>query len=136
MKALALYDGDCGVCARVVAVLAPRTSAAIDWRPWQGEAVLPAGAGPQRLERELVFVDAHGATHGGARAFAAILRHVRGAHWLGVSLAAPGIRCAADAAYSLFARHRARISQLLGLTSCRISARKSRPALSKKDKDR
>src|SRR5947209_1145411 len=67
---LMLYDGDCGFCGRVAEVLGrgPRAHR-VAWRPWQSEAVLPAGVTPEHLERAAVLVLPNGRWLSGFYAF-------------------------------------------------------------------
>jgi predicted DCC family thiol-disulfide oxidoreductase YuxK len=130
-RPLVLFDGDCGVCARVAERLAARHGRAVaEWRPWQGEPALPAGLTPDRLEREIVMVRADGSTLGGHRVFRAILARTPGWRGLGLAMWIPPVGLVAQLAYRAIAARRRWISLRLGLNACGVRAfgRTSLPA--------
>jgi predicted DCC family thiol-disulfide oxidoreductase YuxK len=120
---LVLFDGDCGLCQQVASWLAARHGDSVArWRPWQGEAALPPGVDVERLEREIVLVRRDGATVGGHRAFAVVLRRTPGWRAVGLLLALPGVEAIAGWVYRRVARHRRWVSQRIGLAACALPA--------------
>jgi predicted DCC family thiol-disulfide oxidoreductase YuxK len=118
---LVLFDGDCGVCARVAERLATRHGPGVaDWRPWQGEPTLPPGLSPERLEREIVMVRPDGTALGGHRVFRAILSRTPGWRALGLAMWIPGVGLAAALVYRAVASRRRWVSRRLGLTACSL----------------
>ena len=114
-----LYDGTCGFCTRQ-AHLARRVGGG------PGRVSLLSTATPGVLEGRLgltresanrqLFVeeDATGRRYGGAAAVARLVREVPLIGPIGWLYYLPGLRQLADALYRVVARHRHRISRLLG----------------------
>ncbi|MCY9786687.1 DUF393 domain-containing protein [Nocardiopsis sp. EMB25] len=117
-RPLLVYDGDCGFCTRSVEAtlgLPARFTA----RPWQVTDLVALGTTPERAAREVLWVAESGEIHGGADAFAELLRRCWGP-WrgVGVVMALPGARSLARAVYRWIAAHRYRLP---GSTSaCRL----------------
>jgi predicted DCC family thiol-disulfide oxidoreductase YuxK len=103
-----LYDGECGLCTRVVSV-ALRLPADFDVRPWQG-ADLSAFAMSQATASQAVqWVDVDNSSCAGHLAVAAMLR-ASGGLWalLGRTMLLPGISAVAARAYEWVSANRGR----------------------------
>jgi predicted DCC family thiol-disulfide oxidoreductase YuxK len=115
------YDADCGICS-ALAKWATRNTSAVLLSIQSSEAELVArGVSSENLLAEAYAISPAGLSRGSS-AVATLLavaraRSVR----LGARLMAlPCIDRLADAAYRIVARHRARLSVLLGLEHCRL----------------
>jgi len=109
-----LYDEDCGVCT----AFAQRLQRA------SGGRIVIKGA--QLDDSMIVECDGRQSTHADAiatlsRAFPAPVQVLRVAAW-------PGVRILTNAGYRLFAKHRHRVSALLGLGTCRRGVGSGTPA--------
>lgn len=117
-RRIMLYDGDCGVCARVAAAFSRRLArGGVEWRPWQREAALPEGVTADRLMNEIVLVEA-GRIYGGASAFARHFAVTPGWRWLGWLMALPGVAYLSAFVYRQVARRRSSLSRRLGFAVC------------------
>lgn len=113
-----IFDGDCGLCARTVALLA-RFGAPVEMvRSVDWPTAHPSAA---QLDAEVWLVGEGRGDRRGAEALAEVAagcRHpVRVAGWL---LAAPGVRVLAAAVYRTVAARRARLSAAAGWGRCSL----------------
>lgn len=105
-----LFDGDCGFCTKSIAWLDGRSMLGHDAMPWQSvpENELPVSV--ERLMTEVVLELPGGRVLGGADALTASVRASRSPlRFLGVVVAAPGVRVLARAVYRVIARNRYRM---------------------------
>jgi predicted DCC family thiol-disulfide oxidoreductase YuxK len=117
-----IFDGDCGIC-----------TAFANWATRAGEgrirsvsslddAALPAyGVSAAAARQSAWAVDAHGRRFDGAAAINRTLLECAGA-WptIAALYRRPVVRFAQDRGYRWVARHRARLSALLGRPACRL----------------
>lgn len=105
-----LFDGDCGFCTKSIAWLDARSMLGHHAMPWQS---VPADELPvpvERLTTEVVLQLPDGPVLGGADALAASVRASGSPlRFLGVVVAAPGLRVLARAVYRVIARNRYRM---------------------------
>lgn len=109
---LLVFDGDCGIC-----------TASADWIRSHAPGVVVMSHveyGIDSLDK-VWLIDEMG-RHEGADAVATVLRRCDGARWraVGIVLGAPVVRYVARAVYWFIARHRTRLSRLLGLKACAL----------------
>jgi predicted DCC family thiol-disulfide oxidoreductase YuxK len=120
-RALVIYDGDCGLCQKVIDLLSrsPR-GRRLEWRASSSLTTLPAGLTEVETDQAAWLVVAGRAPAGGFDAF----RHLSlrlPLLWLLVPLFwFPGARLVGGPLYRVVAARRRRISQRLGLTACTI----------------
>ncbi len=116
-----MYDGDCGICDASVRLLTRLGCRAemVTSREWT--ATHPDDA--ERCEHAVLLVDPDGTSLEAERAVAQALRlSPLPLPWVGSLVDAPGVRVVSGYLYRLVARHRTRISSLLGLRSCALPA--------------
>jgi predicted DCC family thiol-disulfide oxidoreductase YuxK len=114
-----VYDGDCGICTASVGFLRRSgcTAELVTSREWTvshpGDAGLAAGS--------VVLVEADGTRRVEEAAVAGALRR-SSAPWptLGSIIDAPVLRVLARGVYRFVARHRTRISSMLGMRACAL----------------
>jgi predicted DCC family thiol-disulfide oxidoreductase YuxK len=121
---LILFDGDCGLCqaARRWAQRRDRQRC-LSFVPYQRANLerLAPGLTAAQAARALYAVAPDGRRLRGARAVFETLRHLPGWWgWVGRVGAWTPVSLLAEPCYRLVARHRARLSQWLGLTQCRL----------------
>lgn len=116
-----MYDGDCGICDASVRLLtrvgcrATMTTS----REW----VVHHPEDAERCENAVLLARPDGTSLEAERAVAQALRlSPLPLPWVGSLLDAPGVRVVSGYLYRLVARHRTRISSLLGLRSCALPA--------------
>jgi predicted DCC family thiol-disulfide oxidoreductase YuxK len=116
------YDVDCGVCWAVVRVLARMdVHHRLRWVPNTELGSLPAGVGPELLDRTMLVRDpATDRRWTRAAAFAEIFGALPLGRLWAWPMRLPGIRMLADRAYDLFARNRTTISGWFGLAACGV----------------
>ena len=105
-----LFDGDCGFCTKSIAWLDARSMLGHPAMPWQSvpEDELPVPV--ERLTTEVVLELPDGRVLGGADALAASVRASGSPlRFLGVVVAAAGLRVLARAVYRVIARNRYRM---------------------------
>ena len=121
---MVLYDGDCGVCQWFVGHMRSMTGSRFEWFPYQrfGEEELGAmGLSAAECAHAIQVGAPGGEWLGGADGINAILLANRSFRPLISALGAvPGALAIERIAYRLFARHRAGISQRLGMRACKI----------------
>ncbi len=117
---IVLYDADCGLCTRTMAVLRrldrrsrililPAQGAAVDGAPLEPELLVAMHAR-----------DASGAWTRGGAAWIAICREVAVLRPFALAARLPGAARLIDAAYGWVANHRQRLSILIGENACRM----------------
>lgn len=135
-KALAFYDAGCGMCFRVVRVLARLDAfGRVRWIPNTDRELLPADVDPGLLETTLLVVDAEPRRAGAplrrwtrSDAIARVVSLLPGGALVAWVLRVPGLRALAGRAYDAVARSRGEISAWFGLDACGVPA--SKPAWS------
>jgi len=112
-----IYDGDCGLCQRAVALVRRRmVPGALETLPCQ--APERAARFPHVSEEaclsamQLAFPDGH--VYAGAEALPPLLRRLRGYRWLARVLELPDIRAVSPPVYAWIARHRQFLSHVAG----------------------
>lgn len=122
--ATVLFDGDCGVCQALKQFAESHdTTGHLTFTPFQTADLenLSPGLTREMAGQALYFIRADGQRFRGARAVFETMKHLSGL-WgpVGAALSLPLLSWLAEPFYRLFARHRTRISQLLGLDRCQI----------------
>ncbi len=119
-----IYDGDCGVCSRLVLWAEARDSAGrLRFVPNQSAdlAAIAPGLTHEQAAAAAYAVRPDGTRYRGARAIFETLRRVPGfwgvVGWIG---ALPPLSLLAEPFYRVIAHHRGRISAWLGLAQCRV----------------
>jgi predicted DCC family thiol-disulfide oxidoreductase YuxK len=123
-RATVLFDGDCGVC-RALKQFAERhnTTGCLTFTPFQTTDLdnLSSGLTREMVGQALYFIRADGQRFRGARAVFETMKRLPDLWGLvGAILSLPLLSWLAEPFYRLFARRRARISQVLGLDRCQI----------------
>jgi predicted DCC family thiol-disulfide oxidoreductase YuxK len=105
-RPLLIWDGECGVCRKVIDRLAHRVGEHVDAAPYQEVAARFPDIPEPLFARALHLIEPDGTVHVGARAVYRALAH--GGHpaaaWCHAHV--PGVAAASDIAYRLIARHR------------------------------
>ncbi|WFE54809.1 MULTISPECIES: DUF393 domain-containing protein [unclassified Micromonospora] len=114
-----LYDGDCGFCTQSINRISGWVRPDVTIAAYQTVDLAPLGVTAERADHEVLYIDAAGRVHGGAQAFARLLRVGRPA-WrpVGVLLALPPTRWLAAGVYRLVADNRTRLPG--GTAACAI----------------
>ncbi|HEX4447904.1 MAG TPA: DCC1-like thiol-disulfide oxidoreductase family protein [Polyangiaceae bacterium] len=126
---IAFYDADCGICFRVVRVVARLDPfGRVTWAPNRETSRLPAGIDAALLEQTILVVDpATQRSWTRSDAFAHIFMALPGGRLWGWGLLVPGVRSVAGVAYDWFAARRARISGWVGLGACDVPSAAGAP---------
>ncbi|HXE91651.1 MAG TPA: DUF393 domain-containing protein [Terriglobales bacterium] len=120
------YDGDCGVCQRLVRVVAPylrRQGFVFETlqAPWMAARLhISYGVAPEDLLKEMRVLTADGRALAGAEAIIFLTRYVWWLWPLWALVQAPGMKPLLRIGYRWLARHRHRISAHLGYRACRL----------------
>lgn len=119
-----IFDGDCGVCTWIVKVLmrfdrSKRLKFLASNHPQTFERYPTLSI--ERARHEILAHDPRSGWYGGWQACEWIMLRIP-ALWIFVPFTLiPGSDWLGDLAYKFFAKHRAKISSLLGLNACRLS---------------
>jgi predicted DCC family thiol-disulfide oxidoreductase YuxK len=105
-----LYDGECGLCTRLVEAAADRLPADVDYLPFQTAPLSTYGVSAAEARHSLHWVSVEGRIGHGSEAAARLLVAAGGA-WslIGRLLLAPPVSFVAAATYWLVARSRAHL---------------------------
>ena len=120
-----VYDADCGVCQASAAFIRRRDPGGRFELIANDVPELPAGVDRAETEQTMVVLDG-GRKLTRADGVARILRELPRWRVPAALLRVPGLRQAANAGYSLFARHRHRVSAALGMDACAVPPRERR----------
>lgn len=110
MRAILIFDGDCGFCTTSAQFIERRIPTGAEVRPFQYTDLAALGTTEARASYEVLWVDEHGRIFGGAQAVARLLIDA-GGFWrpLGHLATIPPIRWIAHAVYRLVAKYRHRL---------------------------
>jgi predicted DCC family thiol-disulfide oxidoreductase YuxK len=122
MTLVVLYDADCGICQAARRFALQRDTAhRLRFAPYHSANLDKFHLTPAQASQSLYAVNTDGTRYCGARAVFEILRRLPGPWGLvGAIGALPPVSWAAEPVYRLVARHRAAISQRLGLSACGV----------------
>jgi predicted DCC family thiol-disulfide oxidoreductase YuxK len=102
-----IFDGDCGFCRKWAGWLQQRIDTAVLFVPFQAVEDLAEFGLTIEDVRAASYLNDHGRSYCGGRAFAKALRRGRGMWKLvGLALDTPGVRAVTDKAYRAIARNR------------------------------
>ena len=110
MRALMIFDGDCGFCTASVGVIRRWIRPDADIEPWQRVDIAAFGLTEEDCSTAVQFVDAQGTVSAGSRAVMAMLRTAP-LPWpvFGAIGDAPRVAWVADRAYRWIATNRHRL---------------------------
>ena len=109
MRPLLVFDGDCGVCTRLAA-LVPHLTTRVEVQPHQALDLGPLGLTVAQCDAALQFVHADGGVSSAQDAVAALLEHSRSPlPRLGAALRVPFVDGLAGLGYRWVARNRHRL---------------------------
>jgi len=108
--ATVVYDGDCGLCTKLVEAASRRLRSPVAAVPWQRADLAALGVSPEEARLAVQWLGTDGTRLQGHRAVAAWLRSAGGG-WrvLAALLTAPGLDAVSAAGYRLVAANRRRI---------------------------
>lgn len=119
-----IFDGDCGVCRRLVQLaLAKDRNDRLRFSQYQTAQLdqLSPGLTRRMTSKSLYFIRHDGRTFRGARAVFETMKRLSGIYgFLGVVLSIPPISLILEPFYRLFAHYRSQISRLLKLQQCAL----------------
>lgn len=125
-RSFILFDGDCGICQRVIRFFKRRDQARafdfIDFRSLTEDQLLALGTTQQDCALELQAIRPDGSRVSGAVAMNFIIETLYPAvgRLIALTVALPFALRIESAAYRYFARHRRRVSLLFGFRQCSI----------------
>lgn len=126
-RKLVIFDGECGVCVRVISHLQQKDGRGrLAFLPYQSTELskLSPGLTANKASRALYVVSPNGRRHSGARGMFAMMRELTGFWgWFGSVWFSLPLSLLAEPFYRLFAGNRRRISRWLGLAECPIPRR-------------
>ena len=123
-----VHDGACGVCQSLVRLVGPalrHQGFAFETlqAPWMAARLhISYGIAPEELLKEMRVLTADGRALGGADAIIFLARHIWWLWPLWALAQVPGMNPLLRIGYRWFARHRHRISDRLGYSTCRVEA--------------
>jgi predicted DCC family thiol-disulfide oxidoreductase YuxK len=119
-----VFDGECGVCCVAVERVSAIVPASMVFRAYQSlgpDDLRGLGLTVAACARRVQFVNTAGRVSSGGTACADILaRSTPPFAYVAVVARLPIVRSIVNAAYDVFAAHRATISRALGLDACRL----------------
>ena len=76
-KPMLIYDGDCGICKRLVSKWRGKTGDRIKYVPYQEISETQLGISLEELEKEVKFIHSDGRIIGGAAAAFTVIEHTK-----------------------------------------------------------